>query len=140
MRVNQYSRTVNVPLGMSVKLKVPVDLRIGQGHFPSKDKKVLVKGVERDAVYGFAMENPNIGELTPDPEAISNNELVVIYTPTKNQTNNIHFVTSTGLSNIVTVTTVPVHDHSSIYQGGPAFGTYATAYKKEEEEPLEDNN
>ena len=78
-------------------------------------------GVYQDAtlVNGFYVADPLVGSIDPVP-----NEPAVIYTHKKFSTNKIVFVARTGEQGIVEVISVPIHDHSSIVTGGPAYATY----------------
>ena len=136
---SQVPNLISLPVGFALILTVPVDLRSGKGHFPTNKEVVLVKGVEKEPIYGFVMEFDEVGDLFPEEGAVSQGDIMVKYVPKKSSTNSIYFFTSTGLVNITKVVPVPIHDHSSIPQGGPAFGTYASSYNTEEEEPMEDN-
>jgi hypothetical protein len=74
-----------------------------------------------ELIRGFAMENTDVGELTvpTDEEGAA-----IIYKHQKAAKNSIWFFASTGEYALVNIVSVPIHDHSSIVQGGPAYGTY----------------
>ena len=70
-------------------------------------------------INGFWLQDEDIGELS-DVEG----SLAVEYHHKKNGKNRIWFKASTGEIATVIVDSIPIHDHSSVVQGGPAFGTY----------------
>lgn len=78
--------------------------------------------VDLPLIRGFAVLYPDVGTITvSDDEAPS-----VKYTHKKFSPNKIYFMSRTGEMGIVDVISVPIHDHSSIVTGGPAYGTYFT--------------
>lgn len=70
---------------------------------------------------GFFVENEGVGELE-----IVEGEPAVIYHHKKYSQNRIMFIARTGEQCMIDIISVPIHDHSSIVTGGPAFGTYFT--------------
>jgi hypothetical protein len=40
--------------------------------------------------------------------------------------NKVYFLSRTGEKGVVDIISVPIHDHSSVVTGGPAYGTYFT--------------
>jgi hypothetical protein len=79
------------------------------------------KYVELPLVNGFAVLYPEVGEIEIYPD-----EPAVYYTHKKFSVNKIFFLSRTGEQGVVDVISVPIHDHSSIVTGGPAYGTYFT--------------
>jgi hypothetical protein len=75
--------------------------------------------VSESLVNGFYVENPDVGSIEP----VENNTAVT-YEHKKFSPNRIVFVARTGELGVVDVISVPIHDHSSIVTGGPAYGTY----------------
>lgn len=73
-----------------------------------------------DMLRGFVSENKNVGTLSET----SATEAAVIYTHRRSEKNAIWFFAQTGEIALVDIISVPIHDHSSIVQGGPAYGTY----------------
>jgi len=73
-------------------------------------------------IKGFWLEDEDVGEIAQAADG----RVGVIYTHKKAGNNSIWFETRTGLTGLVNVISVPIHDHSSIVQGGPAYGTYFT--------------
>lgn len=111
--------------GMSIKIRSPINVRSGFGWFAAESAPVNffndMPKASSQLTRGYAMENTDVGELVeaPDEEGA-----VVVYTHKKAAKNSIWFFTRTGERALVNVITVPIHDHSSIVQGGPAYGTY----------------
>lgn len=110
--------------GMSVKISAPVgDARNNMGWYAAKE---IPSGAFKDTqnvgsiTRGFVVEDTNIGniQLTTEEEA------AVVYKHKKAAKNSIWFFSATGERGVVNIVSVPIHDHSSIVQGGPAYGTY----------------
>lgn len=107
--------------GMRAKIKAPVKAILGKGWFPSNDSQVVpgASGAREDIKNGFIVEDDKIGTIEPVA-----NEVAVIYTHKRALENRVWFFADTGEMAVCTIAAVPIHDHSSIVQGGPAFGTY----------------
>ena len=71
---------------------------------------------------GFAVEDPDTGDIVE----VSSDMAAVTYLHKKFNSNKIYFFARTGEMASVDIISVPIHDHSSIVTGGPAFGTYFT--------------
>jgi hypothetical protein len=71
---------------------------------------------------GFAVEDEDVGKITK----VYTDEPSVEYTHNKFAQNRILFFNRVGEQSYVDVISVPIHDHSSIVTGGPAYGTYFT--------------
>lgn len=115
--------------GMSVKLACPVNYKNHNGFHPWPMTKPLPSTLFPDrpdssslyTINGFIVEDPESGELTDANEPM----LSVIYTHRKVAENAIWFFSNDlDIKTVVNVISVPIHDHSSIVQGGPAYGTY----------------
>mgnify|MGYP006300355479 CR=1 FL=1 len=104
--------------GMKAKISMPrVWKAVGE-------RKKLKANGEFESVAltkGFMLENEEVGDL----EGVDG-EVAVIYTHKKFAQNKITFFARTGEIGEVHVISVPIHDHSSIVTGGPAYGTYFT--------------
>ena len=105
--------------GMKAKFKAP-------GHYitPKETMKVPNENGVYEAkpvVNGFVVQYEDVGTI----EAVEN-EPAVIYTHKKFGLNKIYFFSRTGEAGLVDIIAVPIHDHSSIVTGGPAYGTYFT--------------
>jgi hypothetical protein len=109
--------------GMSIKIKSPVNGHSNQGYFVRTE--ALPENYFRDSdpgpmVRGFVVENKNVGYLQVTDEE----EAAVVYVHNKPYGNAIWFFALTGEKGLVKVVSVPIHDHSTIIHGGPAYGTY----------------
>jgi len=71
---------------------------------------------------GFWVEDKDVGDIVPAPDGV----VGVVYTHKKSGNNSVWFHARTGEVGLVNIISVPIHDHSSIVQGGPAYGTYFT--------------
>ena len=76
---------------------------------------------KKSLTNGFVVQYEDIGVI----EAVAD-EPAVIYTHKKFGLNKIYFFARTGEIGLVDVIAVPIHDHSSVVAGGPAYGTYFT--------------
>ena len=109
--------------GMQVKISLPFDVDKGVGWVASTGTFVY-EGEKYELVKGFF--NRDDTETIGTIEATSEDGLSIIYKHKKPERNEIGFVTSTQLVSIISIISVPIHDHSSIVQGGPAYGTFFT--------------
>jgi hypothetical protein len=79
-------------------------------------------GTDKPLTNGFYVENEDVGTI----EALDENlGFGVLYWHKKPEANIIVYITE--IPDIIAechVIAVPIHDHSSIVQGGPAYGTY----------------
>lgn len=102
--------------GMQAKMKV-------NGYFVDiGDREIATidsSNVKRTLINGFAVQYEDVGTIEAVP-----NEPAVIYTHKKFGLNKVFFFARTGEISVVDVIAVPIHDHSSILSGGPAFGSY----------------
>jgi hypothetical protein len=126
----QSSYSISVPAGTQLKIRVPVDLSFGQGFFPSEEDTMFIDGKELTLVNGFAVANPLVGTLSNVPSALRTGDPEVLYTHLKQKENKIYFFSANRIYQTVDILNIPIHDHSSIVQGGPAFGTYFTDYRE----------
>ncbi len=112
--------------GLSIKIKVPIMPRNSTG-FWALEGSDPPEGFFRDMLNvsemtrGFVVEDEKIGAISSSTGAA---EVAVIYTHKKPAKNAIWFFSATGEIGLINIITVPIHDHSNILQGGPAFGTY----------------
>lgn len=119
MSDNKNSTSVYLIPGMSAKLKA-LDAYISPadyGKFPGDDGRF----VELPIVQGFAVLHGDVGTIE-----LVEGEPAVIYTHKKFNMNKVYFLSRTGEKGVVDIISVPIHDHSSIVTGGPAYGTYFT--------------
>lgn len=115
--------TINLIPGMKAEIGVRTDLKPGglcQGAFAYIGAQVKYKGNQYEVVNGWIVEDSKVGSIEPNGTKPS-----VIYTHKKPEKNALHFFDYKGaLGCSVYIVAVPIHDHSSIVQGGPAYATY----------------
>ena len=117
---NIINLSLNFQPGVSYKLKIPTTLN-NDGGFTCKDGSVtLSSGDIVELKKGFCVEYSEVGEL----HDVFSNELAIRYDHKLPRTNIIWFYAYTGECVRILSQPVQVHDHSSISQGGPAYGTY----------------
>jgi len=111
--------------GMSVKLKSSLTNRNNFGYFAAEE---IPRGYFSDMTNvstitrGFVVEDERNGIIS---EATDEEGTVVIYTHKRIAANTIWFFgVGSKVRGLVNVISVPIHDHSSIVMGGPAYGTY----------------
>jgi hypothetical protein len=118
-----YSTAVYLLPGMSIQIEVPVEEKRPSGFFSMPATSIDVSkffGTINNAgapINGFVVEDSTVGALAATGTA-------VVYTHKKAQKNTIWFFAKTGETGTVDIISVPIHDHGSIVQGGPAYGTY----------------
>jgi hypothetical protein len=111
--------------GMKIKIRAPRTTRDSFGWFA--DDYIPdgffdgLQNASTSLTRGFAVENDKVGTIAPatDDEGAS-----VVYTHKVGDENGIWFFSVTGEMGLVRIIAVPIHDHGSIVQGGPAYGTY----------------
>ena len=120
MNVNKTGGSSSVYLlpGMSVKLKV-TDFFVRKEDVYHKFQDGTAKITK--LTNGFVLDDDNVGDMTP-----VDGEASVVYKHKKFELNEISFYAITGEKGMVSIMSVPIHDHSSIVAGGPAYGTYYT--------------
>jgi len=114
--------SIYLTAGMVIRLTIPVDIDSAQGKFPLNGVHPIT-GTEV-LKNGFAVKFPNVGHLTKITEAA----VGVEYHHDEPEKNSIWFFSLTGESGVINVIATPIHDHSSVTQGGPAYGTYFSEY------------
>jgi hypothetical protein len=120
-----YSTAVYLLPGMSIQIEVPVEPNRPSGFFAMSDTKlfaILPKFFSNISsvgtpIRGFVVEDKTVGELKKNENGVS-------YTHKKAQKNTVWFFARSGETGTVDIISVPIHDHGSIVQGGPAYGTY----------------
>lgn len=87
----------------------------------TKSVKVKEDGVTKDVslINGFRVLDEKVGTI----EQVAD-KAAVIYKHKKAEANTIVFYARTGEVGFCNVISVPIHDHSTIVQGGPALATY----------------
>ena len=124
MALAVYTTNVYLLPGMSIKVEAELDPYRGVGEFAYVGNFEVENGRTENltTTHGFYVENPEVGTITA-----VDGEPAVIYTHKKPESNSIWFVARIGAGSrrgVCNVMSVPIHDHSSIVQGGPAYGTY----------------
>ena len=110
--------------GMVVEVGIVIDVEEGEsgaGAFITPDETKKYNKKTYELVNGFAVEDSSVGTI----ESISGKPAIK-YTHRKPEKNVIYFWSFEEWSIALSIIGVPIHDHSSIIQGGPAFGTYFT--------------
>lgn len=120
-----HSASVYLLPGMSVKIKaMGFFIKHGSVQHAHRDGTVSARDLEQ----GFVVDDEIVGTI----EAVAN-EPAVIYKHKKAYENIITFYALTGEKGYVYVISVPIHDHSTIVQGGPAHGSYFSDSEEETE-------
>ncbi len=122
-REGNLSYSIFITEGMQVTLNIVVDLKAGRGCFPRLGDVSLNNNI-RTLKNGFVSEYEEVGIIIEDGVS-------AIYKHLENKENRIYFYADNGTIQVINITSMPIHDHSSILQGGPAFGTYASDYEDE---------
>jgi hypothetical protein len=110
--------------GMSVKLHSTLSSRNDYGWFAATE---VPPGHFDDLTYvtakpinGFVVEDERNGTIVDAGEDTTS----IIYTHKRKSEKAIWFFALSGERGLVNVISVPIHDHSTIVHGGPAYGTY----------------
>lgn len=117
--VNIGETVIYLLAGMRAKIVAPVRTVFGEGWFPSEEE-AFVAGTNREPVNGFVVEDESVGEIIE----VTEGQVGVIYHHKKALENKVWFFAATGERAVCIISSVPIHDHSSVVQGGPAYGTY----------------
>lgn len=129
MAMSPTGATLYLVPGDKVKIKVPVKPELGSGFFAAEGPIVFNGEPNQVLLRGFIVENTSVGTI----EVTDVSEAAVIYTHKKAHENSIWFFALTGETGICTISSMHIHDHSSLVQGGPAHGVYFSDYGEEEE-------
>ncbi|RLI54338.1 MAG: hypothetical protein DRO87_10300 [Candidatus Thorarchaeota archaeon] len=92
----------------------------GIGYFVDPNPTTSYKGKTYNLLNGFAVEDEITGELRPSTRG----RVGVEYLHKRPEKNFIYFFALSGEVGAISIVAVPIHDHSSIIQGGPAYATY----------------
>ena len=130
--------SISISAGMELELTVPVDVESRMGKFALKGKHALTGN--RELLNGFGIKFPEVGELSKikDDDDEDSVGTKVLYKHLKSERNTIWFFALTGEIGVIEIVSVPIHDHSSIVSGGPAYGTYYSEFAALKEEKLEE--
>lgn len=109
--------------GMKVEVWIPINTYNNTAMFPTKAESYKVNGITYTLKKGFYEESQRtIGELT---NKTLEGRFGVEYWHKKPESNAIWYISAhPGIKVLWNIISVPIHDHSSIVQGGPAYGTY----------------
>ena len=88
-----------------------------------------------ESTNGFFVEDEDTGHISK----VYGDEVAVNYTHNKFGQNRVVFFNRIGEQSYVDIISVPIHDHSSIVTGGPAYGTYYTDDELHEKDGGSDN-
>lgn len=113
-----FSTAVYLLPGMTAEIKAHKSY-VGHGTREIKDNQGNT--ITLDLENGFGVMYPDVGTLERDSSGP-----IVRYTHKKYGLNKIVYFSINGEMSYVDVISVPIHDHSSIVTGGPAYGTYFT--------------
>jgi hypothetical protein len=111
--------------GQQIHIKVPISGRETSGFFVKLGDNPP-QGYFEDRpsaskmIRGFVVENEKTGTIKESDQE----EAAVIYTHSAPYRNSIWFFSQTGEVGLLNIIAVPIHDHSTITHGGPAYGTY----------------
>jgi len=123
MSYRRGDKAINMAAGETLQVHVPVNPTAGEGWFPVKGNInfVGVPGDEnvRTLVNGWCMENEEAGTIVALADKVG-----ITYTHEYPMVQYLYFFAASGENGVVSIVPAPIHDHSSITQGGPAFGTY----------------
>ena len=114
--------------GSQIEIIAPVDGSNSAGFFARRQETEPLPdsywdnkpNARKDLLRGFSVEDKTIGDIKESDQ----DEVSVIYTHKKPYGNSIWFFARTGERGLIKVISVPIHDHSTIAHGGPAYGTY----------------
>ena len=112
--------TLTFQAGNTYTLYIPTTLANDGGYTAYKDNDITFNGESRTNNNGFWVENLEVGNIVKKYE----DKVAVDYKHILPASNIIWFYAYTGERVRMSVTSIVVHDHRSISQGGPAYGTY----------------
>jgi len=124
MATDGYSSQIAVYLipGMYADFWIPVDELNNRAVFPTRATSITVGGVLHDIKNGFYVENEEVGTIKKE---LTDGKFGIKYWHKKPEENSVWFLSADPAVRVLfSVLSVPIHDHSSIVQGGPAYGTY----------------
>jgi hypothetical protein len=110
---------ISLQAGNTYTLHIPTTLDNDGGYSPSRED-ITFNGETRTNHNGWWLENEDAGKIVyehPDKVAIDYKQILPA-------SNIIWFYAYTGERIRMAATPMTVHDHASIAQGGPAYGTY----------------
>jgi len=121
---NDFSSQASLYLipGMKAELWIPINEYNNTAMFPTSATTYKVGGIEYNLLNSFYEESQGtVGELT----RILDDKFGVEYSHKRPERNAIWYISAhPNIKILWNIIAVPIHDHSSIVQGGPAYGTY----------------
>lgn len=124
------SYTLSLPAGSEITITIEVDFNKAKGAF-AKTGDVYINGSKRTLINGFCVEFISVGEVSL-PTGEDTKKDSIVYKHKLHSENRVYFYASSGETQVVNIINIPIHDHSSTVQGGPAFGTYYSDHESEE--------
>jgi len=121
MAVSDLTAAVFLIPGMRLRISMVMEVvpnSRGIGFFAWPFPSIQFKGKTFDLLKGFGLDDTSVGSIA------AAGPIGVVYTHAAPEKNSIYFFALTGEMGQVDIVAVPVHDHSSIVQGGPAYATY----------------
>lgn len=112
--------------GMKADIWIPINQYNNTAMFPTQATTYKVDDVIYTLKNAFYEESQgNIGELERVLEPETDGKFGVVYWHKKPERNAIWYISAhPNIKILWNIISVPIHDHSSIVQGGPAYGTY----------------
>jgi hypothetical protein len=118
--------------GMKADIYVPLNPDHNTAEYPTQLSTFKALGGVKTLQNGFYVANEDVGVIERVLIAGADAGFGIRYWHKKPEENTIVYVTNkSGLTFTCSVVSVPIHDHSSIVQGGPAYGTYFSDDSKE---------
>jgi len=119
------SSSVYLIPGQQIQIKIPLSKRETSGYFVRLGDDPPPGYFDdrpnaSDLIRGFVVEDELVGGISPTDR----DEASVVYTHKQPYKNAIWFFAQTGEIGLLNIIAVPIHDHSTIVHGGPAYGTY----------------
>ena len=118
---------ISLQPGSALEVTPVVSLLFGKGSFYLTGD-VYIGSTEVTLIRGFGVQNSEVGTVE---EAEGTDMLAVVYRHKKSKENTIYYYADTGEIQIIDISVIPIHDHSSVVMGGPAYGTYYTNHEEE---------
>ena len=120
--------------GDTVKLTIPISSNSAVGSFCSRDSVKSWLGADRNVTAGFIVEDDTVGSISPLKDG-DESCAGVYYTQKTYGVNKVVYFGTMLEEFTFNIVNIPVHDHSSLAQGGPAHGTYYSESGVQQSEP-----
>ena len=124
--------SVSLVPGMYLDINIPIvnqEEHLPNGMMP-KTGTYTYNGVDKDLTTyrGFFVENDIVGHLENIEDSGQALLPKIRYVHDKPFPNKVYFLSTLNEMCVVDIIAIPIHDHSSITQGGPAYATYFSNY------------